>query len=429
MSTKDRIQAILNRFAALHDRDIDLGLGRMHELLHKLGDPHLSLPPVIHVAGTNGKGSTIALIRAMAEANGLVTHVHTSPHLIALNERYVLAGQQISDDGLLALLQEVETANDGARATQFELLSAAMFVAFSRTPADLALIEVGLGGELDATNVLPAPVLSLITPISVEHTDWLGDDLAGIAAAKAGIIKPNCPVLSAAQADPARDVLIRTAARNRAPIQFGSEDFSCHLENGRLVWQDEMSLLDLPLPTLAGTHQIENAALAIAAARHLNWPQSSIAKGLQNAHWPGRLQAISHLPPIEPQVEIWLDGAHNPHAAKALSEFLHARQRANPAKLEIILALQASKDLAAFLEPLRAFAPQFHVVPLPTAPAPIAPEVLANAICEQGFLANSYKSLQAALAAIPGGQTRLVLTGSLYLAGDVLALTPTKTPA
>jgi len=425
MSTANRIESLLARFAALHKSDIDLGLERIRVLLSRLGDPHLKLPPVVHVAGTNGKGSTIAFLAAMAKASGRSTHLHTSPHLVHLNERYVLAGNEITDPELLELLREVETVNQGTAATQYELLTAAMFLGFARTKADLAIIEVGLGGELDATNVLPNPALCLITPIAVEHTDWLGSDLAGIAEAKAGIIKTGCSVLSAAQPDEVRDVLFRTAARRHAQIHFAEEDFHGLEENGRLVWQNEERLLDLPLPNLLGAHQINNAGLAIAAAIHFGWSEQAIAKGLQTADWPGRLQAIHHLDPVSDETEIWVDGAHNPHAARALANFIMDRERKDPRPLHIILSMQATKDIQAFLQPFASLSPELHLVPLPTSPFPTQAQELQSKIHQEAMV---YFSLSDALGAIPPG-ARLLITGSLYLAGDVLAQikTPTET--
>ncbi|VAW01938.1 Dihydrofolate synthase @ Folylpolyglutamate synthase [hydrothermal vent metagenome] len=416
MNATTRIEQALLACDALHQQAIDLGLDRICALLAKLGNPHLHLPPVIHVAGSNGKGSCIAFVAAMAQAQGLRVHVHTSPHLLCLNERFVLAGQPIADAQLADLLEEVLQINQGAPATQFELLIAAMFLVFSRTPADIVIIETGLGGELDATNVVPDPALSIITPITLEHTDWLGSKISGIAAAKAGIIKPNCPVISAAQMDVARDILQITAEKNRASIQFMAEDFSALHEDARLVWQDERQLLDLPLPTLPGAHQIENAALAIAAAVHFGWPQSAIATGLTKVHWPGRLQKIIPIPPLSPDTEMWLDGAHNPHAAKALAAFLRQQNQQRPAELHLVVAMQSTKDVAGFLAHFEALQPNIHLVPLQHAPA------LAAKTEQYGSGASVHASVQQAFQAISEQPVRLVVTGSLYLVGEVLGM-------
>ncbi len=427
MTPKPRIEHILARFAKLHHKEIDLGLSRMRILLERLGNPQKNLPPIVHVAGSNGKGSTIAFLAAMAKAEGLAAHIHTSPHLVQINERFVLSGKQSNDETLLGLFEIIERANNGAPATQYELLTAAMFVGFAKYPADIALIEVGLGGELDATNVIENPALCLITPIALEHQDWLGSSMADIAAAKAGIIKDGCPVLCTAQNDAARDVLVRTAARKSAPISFANEDFSCAIENGRLVWQNDDQLLDLPLPNLNGAHQIENAALAIAAAVQLGWRQETIAHGLQSARHLARLQPIPHYPPVASDVEIWLDGAHNPHAARSLANFIKVRAQRRPLPLHLILGQQSTKDMAGFLTYFASFAPHIHCVPVPGAPHPVAPEILAAHAKGLGMHAAAYDTLDDALAHIPNA-VRLVLTGSLYLAGNVLAQikTPTK---
>ncbi len=422
MNARQSIAATLARFEKLHDKDIDLGLGRMVELLARCDNPHLSLPPTIHVAGSNGKGSTIAFLAAMAKQQGLRCHVHTSPHLQRLNERYQLAGQQISNAALAELLEEVEHINRGDPATVFELLTLAMFIAFSRESADLVLIEVGLGGELDATNCVHAPTLSLITPIAVEHTDWLGTGLAGIAKAKAGIIKPNCPVISARQPDEAYAVLQRTAEKQRANFQVSGEHFQCWQGDGRLLWQNDDRLFDLPLPALPGQHQIENAGLAIAAAVSLGWGEPAIAKGLQTASWPGRLQFVKPFPPLGQQAEIWLDGAHNPHAAQALATFLQQRQQISPAKLHLIFTMQRTKDVTGFLGPLLNLHPHIHVVPLPNAPSPVSPEELMEKVTKTGLKATGHATLENALAQLPTDRLRLMVTGSLYLVGDFLDL-------
>lgn len=422
MTANDRISAVLRRFGLLHHKDIDLGLDRMRELLAKAGGPHLSLPPVVHVAGSNGKGSTIAFLKAMAEAHGLRVHVHTSPHLVRLNERYVIAGVEITDNELADLLEEAEAINDNAPATEFELLCLVMFLAFSRTPADLAIIEVGLGGELDATNVIVKPALCLLTPISVEHTDWLGKDIAGIARAKAGIIKQGSVVISSDQANPVKDVIERAAFRQRANVKFLGEDISCLLEDGRLVWSDDKQLFDLPPPALSGAWQVQNAGLAIAAAVHLGWSEKAIAKGLRQVKWPGRLQRLSGIPQLSTDTEVWLDGAHNPHAALELAGFIRERNYIEPLKLEMILSMQATKDLSGFLLPFKAFEPIIHLVPLLGTRAPIAVDEMAREVLALGFATQSHSDLQAALNAITKGKVRLLITGSLYLVGEVLNL-------
>ncbi|MBL4616234.1 MAG: bifunctional folylpolyglutamate synthase/dihydrofolate synthase [Robiginitomaculum sp.] len=422
MSVAERISSALQRFSLLHHKKIDLGLDRMRELLAKADDPHLSLPPVVHVAGSNGKGSTIAFVKAMAIAQGLTVHVHTSPHLVRLNERYVIANKEISDAALADLLEEVEAINANSPATEFELLCLAMFISFSRTPADLVIIEVGLGGEFDATNVITNPALCLLTPISVEHTDWLGADIAGIARAKAGIIKHDCPVISANQPDEARDVIERTCYRQRSDCQFLNEGVSCHIEDGRLLWQDEQQLLDLPMPALKGSWQVQNAGLAIAAAVHFGWTDEVIAKGLQQVTWPGRLQRLSGIKQLPFGTEVWLDGAHNPHAAQELSGFIRNRNQTESLQLEMILSMQATKDLSGFLQPFKEFEPIIHLVPLLGARAPIAVDELTRGVLELGFDAKAHRDLNAAFMSVTKDKVRLLITGSLYLVGETLNL-------
>lgn len=429
MNASARVKAALQRFDLLHQNQIELGLDRLLNLLAKLDNPHLDLPPVVHVAGSNGKGSTIAFLRAMAEANGLRTHVHTSPHLLRLNERFVVAGQEISDSALADILEQIERINQGAPATVFELLTAAMFVVFHRTPADLAIIEVGLGGELDATNVIDRVCLSLLTPISLEHTEWLGTELAQIARAKAGIIKQNCPVISANQPDEVREQIERIAYRKQALVGFVGDDIQCRAEDGRLIWQDETQLLDLPLPALQGNWQIDNAGLAIAAAMHLDWPKAAIAQGLQQVSWPGRLQRLRAFAPLTAATEVWLDGAHNPQAAKHLAQFVDGLHEHDPAQLHMIFSVQASKDLSAFLQAFLPLCPTIHVVPLSGGLAPVPVATLTEQINQLGFRAIGYCHLSEALAAIPDGKTRLLITGSLYLVAEVLAISQQKTPA
>ncbi len=419
MSVKLRIKQALGRFNALHQNDIDLGLDRVRALLKRLDDPHLKLPPTIHVAGTNGKGSTIAMLGAMAKAAGLRAHIHTSPHLVRLNERFVIAGTPISDAALADVLEEVERINDGAAATQFELLIAAMFLAFARAPADVALIEVGLGGEFDATNVLDNPALCLITPIAHDHANFLGDEMTGIARAKAGIIKTGVPVFSARQNDTARDVIERTAARARAPLRIMGEDMQTRAEDGRLIYEDEQQLLDLPLPRLLGDHQVDNAGLAVAAALHLGWDHQAIAKGLECVHWPGRMQSLHH--PLA--VQVIVDGAHNPHAARALVAALTVIQRRDPRPLVLIIGLQNTKDAVRFFEAFKALDPHVICVSVPDAPYPMPLADMQAAAKKAGFDARIAADIDAAfkMALDTKKEPRIVTCGSLYLAGAVLA--------
>ncbi|PHS28163.1 MAG: bifunctional folylpolyglutamate synthase/dihydrofolate synthase [Robiginitomaculum sp.] len=428
MSAKLRIEQALGRFNALHQNDIDLGLDRIRALLGRLGDPHLKLPPIVHVAGTNGKGSTLAMLGAMAKAAGLRAHIHTSPHLVHLNERTVIAGTPVSDLALANLLEDIERVNAGTPATQFELLTAAMFLAFARTPADVALIEVGLGGEFDASNVLENPALCLITPIAHDHADYLGDDMTGIARAKAGIIKPGAPIFSAAQNDIARDVIERAAARARAPLHIMGEDMHVRAEDGRLIYENDRQLLDLPLPRLAGAHQVQNAGLAIAAAVHLGWDHDAIAKGLESVNWPGRLQRLKGGPLADEALtkgaHILVDGAHNPHAARALADTLVQIQRRDPRPLVLIIGLQGTKDAMRFFEAFAALAPKaVTCVPVPDAPHPMGLDDMQEAAKAAGLNALTAPDIHIALknALRIEKEPRIVMSGSLYLVGAILA--------
>src|SRR6201996_8262105 len=318
LSETTRSDAVLKRLLALHPKKIDLALDRILRLLASLGNPHLKLPPVIHVAGTNGKGSACAFARAMLEAQGLKVHVHTSPHLVRFHERIRLGGRLISEEALVSLLEEVEEVNQGREITFFEITAAAMFLAFSRYPADAVVLEVGLGGTYDATNVVPNPAMTVIQPVGMDHKEFLGDDLAGIALEKAGIIKKGAPLVVGPQTEIAREVILRQAARLGVPVFEFGQDFVSRQEHGRMVYEDETGLLDLPLPRLVGRHQIENAGVAIAALRHaanregkrLGWGQdAAVERGLSTVEWPARLQRLQRglLVDAAPKgAEVWL---------------------------------------------------------------------------------------------------------------------------
>ncbi len=428
MSAGQRIKRALARFDALHPAEISLGLARVRVLLAKLGDPHDHLPPTIHVAGTNGKGSTIAMLGSMAEAAGLSAHIHTSPHLVHLNERYVLGGNPITDPALADLLEDVEAVNDGTSITQFELLTAVMFLAFARSPADIALIEVGLGGEFDASNVLAKPALCLISPIAHDHADYLGTDMADIARAKAGIIKPGVPVISARQDDIARDVIEQACHRAKASLQCAGEKFHVRVEDGRLVYEDETQLLDLPLPRLKGAHQVENAGLAVAAALHMGWDHTAIAQGLETVHWPGRFDVLHRgalaKRAIDKGAQIIVDGAHNPHAAQALASSLNEMQKHDPRPLVLIAGLQNTKDAVEFFKAFSALAPLVICIPVKHAPHPMTPEDMQVAARHANLEARIAPAFEAAFksALSTARDPRIVVCGSLYLAGEVLAL-------
>jgi dihydrofolate synthase / folylpolyglutamate synthase len=400
---------------------IDLSLDRMRALCAALGDPQDRLPAVVHVAGTNGKGSTVAFLRAMAEAAGLRVHVYTSPHLVRFNERIRLAGALIETDALNALLDRVEAT--GVPVTVFEATTAAALLAMAETPADLALIEVGLGGRLDATNVIDRPLVSVIAPVDLDHAEFLGTDRAVIAGEKAGILKPGVPAVIARQAEDAMAVIEAEAARVGARLTVMGRDFDAWPERGAMAWQGEDRLLDLPAPALYGAHQIDNAALAVAVALELDLPEAAIVRGLETAQWPARMQRLveGRYAEIarEADAELWLDGGHNPHAAAALADALSRVQARAPRPLALICGMLANKDAGGFFEALAGTGA--HVFTVPFEGAAAEPAALAAVAQGHGLGATPCGGVDEALErAVHFGAGRVVICGSLYLAGEVL---------
>jgi dihydrofolate synthase/folylpolyglutamate synthase len=439
MNATPRSEVLLARLLALHPKKIDLALDRILRLLHALGDPQLKLPPVIHVAGTNGKGSACAFSRAMLEAQGLKVHVHTSPHLLRFHERIRIAGELISEDELSAILDEVEEVNDGAPITFFEITGAAMFLAFSRHPADAMVLEVGLGGKYDATNVIPEPAMTIIQPVGLDHQEFLGSDIAAIAAEKAGIIKPGVPVVIGPQDEIAREVILRQADRLCAPVLMFGQDFQARQEHGRMVYEDETGLLDLPLPKLIGRHQVENAGVAIAALRHagfdgqsLGWGEdAAIEKGLRTVDWPARLQRLSHGPLVADapdDAEIWLDGGHNPHCAAAVSRAIADLEEKMDRPLYLICGMLKTKDAVGFLSAFRGLARHVVTVSIPGEAASMGAGALYDAARAAGLDAAPAEDLEDAMLQLSAwarahareSPPRILICGSLYLAGQVL---------
>ena len=428
------VDAIFARLAALHPKRIDLSLERIERLLAAFGHPEKKLPPVIHVAGTNGKGSTIAFMRAILEAAGKRVHVYSSPHLVRFNERYRIAaagvGRLVSDQELSATLEECERANAGAPVTVFEITTAVGLLLFSRHPADVLLLEVGLGGRLDATNVVDHPLATVITRIAVDHTEFLGDTLEKIAAEKAGILKRATPSIIAAQARDALAVIERQAARLNAPLKIAGEDWTATEERGRLVYQDDAGLLDMPAPKLYGRHQFENAGLAIAALRaikQLKIAPAAYEAGMVKADWPARLQRLSAGRLVElvpPGGELWLDGGHNPDGGRAIAAALADLEERVSRPLVLIVGMLASKDCAGFLSNFAGLARRLIAVPVPGAEKGLTAEAVADAARTIGLAATSRDNLDEALDAARkldvDPPPRILITGSLYLAGDVL---------
>ncbi len=428
------IDSIVARLTALHPRRIDLSLDRVQRLLVALDHPEKKLPPVIHVAGTNGKGSTIAFLRAILEAAGKRVHTYTSPHLVRFNERFRIGrsgeGKLVSDEELVATMEECERANAGASITVFEITTAVGLLLFARHPADVLLLEVGLGGRLDATNVIDNPLATIITRISIDHTDFLGDSLEKIAAEKAGILKRGVPAVVASQAREALAVIERQAAKLGAPLKIAGEDWTATEERGRLVYQDETGLLDLPPPKLYGRHQFENAGLAIAALRTIK--QFGIAPaaydtGMVKAEWPARLHRLAHgqLVALAPAgSELWLDGGHNPDGGRAIAAALADLEERVSRPLVLIVGMLASKDCEGFLSNFTGLARRLIAVPVPGAEKGLSAEAVADAARAIGLPATSRDNLAEALAAARkldlDPPPRILITGSLYLAGEVL---------
>ena len=427
----EQAEAILDRMIALHPKSIDLGLERVEQLLEKLGNPHLAVPPTIHVAGTNGKGSTSAFMRAMAEAAGLKVHVYSSPHLVHFRERIRLAGTFVCDEALVEALKICEEVNAGEPITFFEITTVAAFLLFSQHPADLLLLEVGLGGRLDATNVIANPIASVITPIAHDHENFLGPDIAGIAREKAGILKAGVPAIFAPQGDKVRAVLEEQAQKVRTgPVMIGGQDWMSYEEHGRMVFQGDSGLLDLPLPRLGGQHQLMNAGTAIATLKQ-SVPiicDKAIEEGLNKVQWPARLQRLTSgllLDLLPKEVELWLDGGHNPQAGVALSSALADLEEKAPRPLHMIVGMLNTKDPSGYLSPFKGLVKDVITVPVSGSDAGIAPVELARIAQACGIPASAAGSLEEALRRLElqnlRPAPRILIGGSLYLAGAALA--------
>lgn len=433
MSVTAASDAILDRLLALHPKRIDLVLDRIQRLLAQLGHPERKLPPVLHVAGTNGKGSVCAFARAILEADGLAVHVYTSPHLVRFHERIRIAGRLIEEDELSATLDECECVNAGAPITFFEITTAAALLAFSRNPAQALVLEVGLGGKYDATNVIERPRTVAISPVGLDHQEFLGSSLADIAAEKAGIIKPGVPVIAGAQDDVPRDVILRRAEALGAPVFLYGQDFFAHQEHGRMIYQDEKGLLDLPLPRLVGRHQIDNAALAIALLRQAGWgAERAIEKGLRGVEWPARMQRLSRGPLVAlapTGAEIWLDGGHNPHGAAAVARTICDFEERAEKPLYLICGMLKTKDAAGFLAAFQGLARHVMTVGIPGEDASRGAGELYDAARANGLDATPVDNLDDAMMQVSAwsrarpfeGPPRILICGSLHLAGRVLA--------
>ncbi|HVN01608.1 MAG TPA: folylpolyglutamate synthase/dihydrofolate synthase family protein [Caulobacteraceae bacterium] len=425
------------RLRALHPPLIDLSTGRVKRLLAALGNPHLRMGPVIHVAGTNGKGSTCAYLRAIGEAAGLKVHVTASPHLVRFAERIRIAGQIISEAELAVRIDEVEAANADHPISFFEITQALAFHAFAQDPADLVVVEVGLGGRFDGTNVFDHPAVTVITPVDYDHLETLGPELHKIAWEKAGIIKPGRPLVLARQLDEALAVIEREAETLGAPVTLMGRDFDAYEQHGRLVVQLEDRLLDLPPPALFGGHQFANAGLAVAAIEAFGDPridEAAIARGIAGASWPGRFQALTKGPLAElarPRgADLWLDGAHNPHAGAALAEAAGRLARRDGRPVVLIVGMLGRKDATGFFPHFAPLGPRVFTTAFES-PNATPPEDLAAAACAAGLKAESVDGVTAALEralAGPGPAPHVIICGSLHFVGDVLAMSPETWP-
>ena len=412
----DRIEGLIARLHGLHPRLIDLSLERLLALLDKLDHPEAKLPPVIHVAGTNGKGSTCANLRAIAAAAGWRAHVYTSPHLVRFTERIVISGQEISEAALAAVLDEVEAINAGAPITVFELLTACALLIFSRQPAELAIIEVGLGGRYDATNVIARPAASAITSISIDHREFLGDTIPIIAAEKAGIIKPGAPAITGHQTKAAMAVLQAEADRLGTRLLARDRDWRVRPHADGMLYADAAGDILLPAPALAGTHQLDNAGIAIAALRASMPVPDTALRGIAAANWPARMQRLSGplAKILPPDWELWLDGGHNPGAGVVIAE--HLRGWADR-PIHLIVGMKRSKDVAQFLHPLLDLATTIQAVAEPGQHEALEVDAIIAASTGRATAATSVAN---ALANLGGPPARVLICGSLYLAGVVL---------
>ena len=437
-----RLGELIARLSELHPQRIELGLERMAELLQRLDHPEHKLPPVIHVAGTNGKGSTIAFLRAIMEAAGLRVHAYTSPSLVRVNERFRIGrsggGILVSDDELYAAFERCERANAGAPITLFEIETAAALWLFAQHPADVVLLEVGLGGRLDATNVIDAPLATVIAPISTDHTEFLGDSLITIAREKAGIIKRNVPVVCAEQPAEALAVIEQHAKRMQAPLQRAGQEWQVNIERGRLVYQDDRGLMDLAAPKLFGRHQFDNAGLAIATLRaqhRFRIEMAAFEPGIVHAEWPARMQRLASgklLDQAPRGCEIWLDGGHNAEGGRVAAAALGDLEERVSRPLVVIVGMMANKDPGAFLANFAGLTRHIIAVQIPDRDNAMSPDRLADAARQLGMRVETAVGIEAALSSLARlvyeVAPRILVTGSLYLAGHVLSVNGTPPP-
>jgi len=412
---------ILERMMALHPKVIDLTLDRVWRLLGSLGNPQLSLPPVIHIAGTNGKGSTQAMLRAGLEGAGKTVHAYTSPHLAYFHERIRIAGKLITEDALTNQLDACYNSNNGEAITYFEITTCAALRAFSQVTADYTLLEVGLGGRLDATNVINSPAACIITPVDLDHQQFLGDTISQIAYEKAGILKRGVTAIVGPQHDEALQVIEKQAAKIGAPLLVHGQHWYVKVEAERLIFEDENGLLDLPLPSLSGPHQLKNAGCAIATLRYLRMEENDFSNAVTKAVWPARMERLrtGFLASSLPQNELWLDGGHNPAAGRAIAATLGGLPTRDT---HIICGMINTKDVEGFLRPISRHCKSLTAFTIPNEPNAVPAGELVKAGTACGLKCVEGEDLGQILKEIshlyPG--TRILICGSLYLAGHVL---------
>lgn len=438
MTSSDDVLANLRQ---LHPSLIDLSLGRTYRALEALGRPQDRLPPIIHIAGTNGKGSTLAYLNALITAAGKTAHSFISPHLVSFHERIRLAGKNgstnISEKHLIDVLTRVEAANDGASITFFEITMVAAFLAYSEQAADYLILETGLGGRFDATNVIEKPELTIITPISMDHMDFLGTSLAEIAFEKAGIMKQGVPCICGAQPREVSDVLKKQALELDVPLTIEGEDFKAYEQLGRLIYEDDARLLALPLPRLVGSHQINNAGVSVAAALRLpgfDPTQEQMEAAMRQVQWPARLQLLesdklAEKISINPESEIWLDGGHNRAAAEVLAASMADLEEQLSRPLHIVIGMMQRKNADEFLQVFEGLCEMVFTVPVPSSSNCWDPEELADIAKKRGLRAMHCNSVIEALDAsgerarnLGDEPVRILICGSLYLAGHVLEI-------
>lgn len=427
------VEAVLAKVASRRPRLIDLSLDRVFAALDRLGNPQHRLPPVFHVAGTNGKGSTVAYLKSVLEAAGKSVHVYTSPHLVRFNERVILAGKEISDAALVDALERCDAAVGEQKLTYFETTTCAALIACAETPADFMIMEVGLGGRLDATNVLEKPLAALVTPVDLDHQQFLGTSISSVAAEKAGVFRRGAPAVIGAQTPDAMAVLQAQAREIGADIFAHGEQWNVYSEHGRVIYQDDDGLCDIDPPRLAGAHQIENAGLAIAAIRAagLSVENAQISQGVSTAFSPARMQRLTKGPLVElarsllgAEPEIWLDGGHNPHAGRAVARLMADLEERSPKPLVMISGMQANKDAVGYFAPFAGLASRVCAVAADY-DGVLTPDEVARAVRQAGLQVQSCSSLETAMRIACAQQKsneppRLLISGSLYLAGEVL---------